>query len=275
VMARTVTIASLALLGAATAWAQSSGSAQTAGAVAQSSSEKVRENLATQYVLVKTVVGKTIGVVDARAQLIEPEGYNLLKYCWTAASVLGDWAERAGLTGQMVVRALETYSWQRDLARAGYPAEPLAQAIGRYEATLVAAGFADAARTRALDGLMTELDGIRRTTPGTAQVRAVERCDGQPRSLGLNTTTIPEDGRARFIPYVLHEICQTQQLDADDPVRCDYWLNGKTDGPMSFAGETVYSVRWPDGSTASGRFDPEQSRSTGTVILRRRPPQPK
>jgi len=128
---------------------------------------------------------------------------------------------------------------------------------------------------RALDGLTTELDGIRRTTPGTAQVRAVERCDGQPRSLGLNYTTTPEDGRARFIPYVLHEICQTQQLDADDPVRCDYWLNGKTDGPMSFAGETVYSVRWPDGSMASGRFDPEQSRGTGSVILRRRPPQPK
>ena len=274
-MARTATIASLALLGTATAWAQSSGSAQTAGAVAQSSSEKVRENLATQYVLVKTVVGKTIGVVDARAQLIEPEGYNLLKYCWTAAGVLGDWAERAGLTGQMVVRALETYSWQRDLARAGYPAEPLAQAIGRYEAMLVAAGFSDAARTHALNGLTTELEGIRRTTPGTAQVRAVERCEGQPRSLGLNYTPIPEDGRARFIPYVLHEICQTQQLDADDPVRCDYWLNGKTDGPMSFAGETVYSVRWPDGSTASGRFEPEQSRSTGTVILRRRPPQPK
>jgi hypothetical protein len=270
-MTKAVTIAFLTLFVTAASWAQSAGSPSTPAAAVQSSSEKVRENLATQYVLVKTVVGKTIGIVDARAQPIEPEGYNLLKYCWTAASVLGDWAERAGLTGQMVVRALETYSWQRDLARAGYPAEPLAQAIGRYEAMLVAAGFTDAARTRALDGLTTELDGIRRTTPGTAQVRAVERCDGQPRSLGLNYTTIPEDGRARFIPYVLHEICRTQQLDADDPVRCDYWLNGKTDGPMSFAGETVYSVRWPDGSTASGRFDPEQSRSAGMVTLRLRP----
>jgi hypothetical protein len=272
-MARAMTIAFLTLLVTAASWAQSS--APTPAAVAQSSSEKVRENPATQYVLVKTVVGKTIGVVDARAQPVEPEGYNLLKYCWTAASVLGDWAERAGLTGQMVVRALETYSWQRDLGRAGYPAEPLAQAIGRYEAMVVAADFAEPARLRALDGLTTELDGIRRTTPGTAQVRAVERCETQPRSLGLNYTTIPDDGRARFIPYVLHEICQTQQLDADDPVRCDYWLNGKTDGPMSFAGETVYSVRWPDGSMASGRLDPEQSRGTGSVILRRRPPQPK
>src|SRR5258707_3696268 len=175
----------------------------------------------------------------------------------------------------MVVRALETHSCQRDLARTGYPAEPLAQAIGHYEAALVAADFADAARLRALEGLLTELDGIRRATPGAMAVRAAPSCEGQQRSLGLNYTTSPEDGRARFIPYVLHEICQTQQLDPDDPVRCDYWLNGKADGPMSFAGETVYSVRWPDGSMASGRFDPEQSRGTGSVILRRRPPPPK
>ena len=38
------------------------------------------------------------------------------------------------------------------------------------------------------------------------------------------------------------------------------------------AGETVYSVRWLDGSTANGRFDPEQSRSAGSVTLRLRPP---
>jgi hypothetical protein len=268
-------IVTVALLAAPTSWAQSAGSPSTPAAAVQSSSEKVRENPATQYVLVKTVVGKTIGVVDARAQPIEPEGYNLLKYCWTAANVLGDWAERSGLTGQMVVRALETYSWQRDLGRAGYPAEPLVQAIGRYEAALVAADFADAARLRALNGLATELDGIRRATPGAMAVRAAPSCEGQQRSLGLNYTTSPEGGRARFIPFVLHEICQTQQLDADDPVRCDYWLNGKTDGPMSFAGETVYTVRWPDGSTASDRFDPEQARRAGTVILRRRPPQSK
>jgi hypothetical protein len=44
---------------------------------------------------------------------------------------------------------------------------------------------------------------------------------------------------------------------------------------MSFAGETVYSVRWSDGTTASGRFDPEQWRSAGTVTLHLKPPKPK
>ena len=84
----------------------------------------MRDNPTAQYVLVKTVVGQAMGVVDARAVPAEPEGYNLLKYCWTAENVLGDWAERAGLTGAMIVRALETRSWQRDLARAGYPEAP-------------------------------------------------------------------------------------------------------------------------------------------------------
>jgi hypothetical protein len=271
-MKKTAAIALMACLSATPAGAQAERSSEAAKpATVQSSSEKVRENPAAQYVLVKTVVGQVMGLVDARAKPIEPEGYNLLKYCWTAENVLGDWAERAGLTGAMVVHALETRSWQRDLARAGYPEGPAAEAIGHYEAMLVSAGFTDAARGRAVDALVAELDGVRLKTPGAAQVRAVHRCDGQRRSLALNYTTAPEDGRARFMPYVLHQVCQAQQLNADDPVRCDYWMYGKTDKPMSFAGETVYSVRWLDGSTANGRFDPEQSRSAGSVTLRLRP----
>src|SRR5262249_44047727 len=158
--------------------------------------------------------------VDARAEPVEPEGYNLLRYCWTEANVLGDWTERAGLTGQMAVRALETLSWQRDLARTGYPLEATTQAIGRYEATLVSAEFTDAARQRALDALVIELDGLKRTTPGAAQVRTIPRCEGQARSFGLNYKIVPVEGRVRFIPYLLHQLCQAQQLDAEDPVRC-------------------------------------------------------
>jgi hypothetical protein len=237
----------------------------------KSSSERVRDNPASQYVLIKTVVGQSIGVVDARALPIEPEGYNLLKYCWAAANVLGDWAAPAGLAGAMVVRALETHSWARDLARAGYPETPVAESIGRYEAALVAAGFTDVARERALDALTAELQEIRRTAPGAARIFSAGRCDRARRSMAIEYKTAPEGGRARFIPYVLHQICRAQQLDADDPVRCDYWMNARADGPMSFAGETVYSVRWPDGTVATGRFDPDDSRDAGQVTLRERP----
>jgi len=257
---------------AAPAQSQQPSQAAAAAGATPSSAEKVRENPAAQYYLVKTVVAQASGMLNARAKPIEPEGYNLLKYCWTTENVLGDWAERAGLTGEMVVRALETRSWQRDLGRAGYPEAPVAEATGRYEAALVAAGFTDAARARAVDALVGDLDAIRRSAPGAAPVRTVHRCDGERRSMGLNFTTLPQDGRARFVPYVLHQVCQAQQLNPDDPVRCDYWLYGKDNGPMSFAGETVYSVRWIDGSTANGRFDPDQLRSAGTVTLRLKVP---
>ena len=239
-----------------------------------SSSDKIRDNPAGQYVLVKTVVAQSAGAVDARARPVEPEGYNLLKYCWAPETVLGDWGKRAGLAGQMIVRALETQSWQRDLGRAGYAEAPVAAAIGHYEAALVAAGFAEATRVRAVGALAGELELVRRTTPGGAKVVAVSHCDGPLRSLALNIATAPADGRARFIPSVLHQLCQAQQLDPEDPVRCDYWMDGKTDGPMAFAGETAYSVRWPDGATAAGHFDPEESRSDGRVTLRLRPPRP-
>lgn len=274
-MTKAATFAVLALLAAAPAWAQTAAQtavpATTEPAVLQSSSERVRDNPAPQYMLIKSVTAQVIGTIDARALPVEPEGYNLLKYCWTSANLLGDWSEHAGLTGEMVARALETYSWARDLGRAGYPEAAVAEAIGHYEAALVAAGFTEAARDRALDALVGTLEEIRRGAPGAAKIFKVNRCGRELRSMALNHKTAPEGGRARFIPYVLHRICSAQQLNPDDPVRCDYWMNAKTDGPMSFAGPMVYSVRWPDGTVATGQFDPDSSRDVGGVTLRERP----
>jgi hypothetical protein len=237
-----------------------------------SSSEKVRETPGVQYLLMKTVVAKSIGVLKTRALPVEAGGYNLLKYCWTPANVLGGWGEASGLTGEMVVRALETLSWSRDLARAGYPEAQVAEVVGRYEAALVAANFTDAARARALEALRAELEGLQIRTPGTSNIVARERCNRQPSSFDLNVATAPEDGHARFIPYVLHQFCLAQQIDPGDGVRCDYWQSAKGEGPMSFAGETVYSVSWPDKIVTTGRFNPDEQRTTGTVTLRQRPP---
>ncbi len=236
-----------------------------------SSSEKVRENPGVQYLLMKTVVARSIGVLKTRALPVEAGGYNLLKYCWTPYNVLGEWGESSGQTGEMAVRALETLSWARDLARAGYPETPVAEAIGRYEAALIAATFADAARTRALDALRVELEALQMRTPGTSEIVARARCNQQPSSFALNVATAPEGVRPRFIPYVLHQFCLAQQLDPADAVRCDYWKSAKAEAPMSFAGETVYSVTWPDNVVTAGRFNPDEQRSTGTVTLRQRP----
>jgi len=235
------------------------------------SSEKARENPAVQYLLMKTVVAKSIGVLKTRALPVEAGGYNLLKYCWTPYNVLGEWGESSGLTGEMTVRALETLSWSRDLGRAGYPEAPVAEAIGRYEAALVAAAFTDAARTRALEALRVELEALQRRTPGSSEIVARPRCNQQPVSFALNVATAPEGGRPRFIPYVLHQFCLAQQLDPADAVRCDYWRSAKADAPMSFAGETVYSVNWPENVVTTGRFNPDEMRGVGTVTLRQRP----
>jgi hypothetical protein len=275
-MMKAATFAVLAFFAAAPCRAQTetpvaASPAATAPVAPQSSSERVRDNPALQYVLIKSVAAQVIGVVDARALPIEPEGYNLLKYCWTSANVLGDWSEHSGLTGEMVARAFETFSWARDLARAGYPTAAVAEAIGRYEAALIAAGFTEAARDHALVALAGALEEIRRGAPGATKIFKVDRCRRETRSLGLAHKTVPEGGRARFIPYVLYRICEAQQLAPDDPVRCDYWKTAKAEGPMSFPGPMAYSVRWPDGTVASGQFDADASRDVGIVTLRERP----
>ncbi len=65
-MPKTATIALLACLVATSA-------------EARTSSEKVRDNPAAQYVLVKTVTGQSLGVLKARALPVEADGYNLLR----------------------------------------------------------------------------------------------------------------------------------------------------------------------------------------------------
>ncbi|MBI3199383.1 MAG: hypothetical protein HYZ40_18105 [Rhodospirillales bacterium] len=269
-MTKAATFAVLALLTAVPCRAQTATPVVAAPAVTQTSSERVRDNPSSQYVLIKSVVGQAIGVVDVRALPVELEGYNLLRYCWVAANVLGGWSEHAGLTGAMVTRALEAHSWARDLPRAGYPEAAVGEVVGRYEAALVAASFTEAAREHALEALTGSLEELRRTATGAAKVFRTSRCSQEIRSIALNHKTAPEGGRARFIPYILHRVCIAQQFDPDDPVRCDYWMNADAGGPMSFAGEMIYSVRWPDGTTTTGRFNPDTSRSAGTVSLRQR-----
>ena len=75
-MTKTATLALLTFLTAATSWAQTPDSAQTAVAVNHSSSEKVRDNPAAQYVLLKTVVGKTIGDVKIVISGVNASGFS-------------------------------------------------------------------------------------------------------------------------------------------------------------------------------------------------------
>ena len=150
-----------------------------------------------------------------------------------SAEILLDAGQRAGRLGRAARASPARWSCGRSKPVPGraisrgpaIPKAPVAEAIGRYEAALVAAGFAEAARTRALEALARRTGGLRRGTPGAAKI--VERRALRPAAVARwrsnSQDAPPEGGRARFIPYVLHQICLAQQLDPDDAVRCDYW----------------------------------------------------
>ena len=239
--------------------------AQTANP--QTSSERVTADPSGQYVLIKTVVGQTGGTGGRVIPTAHPDGYDVLAYCWSPYNVLGDWAERSGLTGRMVVLAHETLAWARDLVRVGYPAEPLATAIGHYEAAMIASGLTEAARQRAIDALRSELETIARGATGAAKTRKYGGCAGPGSAVQLRYQTVPKEGRAWFIPRPLREICIAQQLDPDDSTRCDYWAAAKEAEPHFFVGEIAWLVRWPDATVARGNFDAKAVVDPGIVTL--------
>lgn len=234
------------------------------------SSERVKADPAGQYVLIKTMAASLRPPAAQAAPRGDPEGYDIVG-CWAPYHVLGDWATRAELTGRLVVLALETSAWSRDLVRGGYPAKPLAEAIGRYESAMVAAGATEAARNRALESLAAELETLRRTAPGAIRTRkGGDGCGGPGPAVQLRYKTFPAEGRARFIPKSLHEVCRAQGLDPNDFTRCDYWLESADAEPRFFIGEHVWQARWPDGTTARGEFDARSITEPGVVTLRQK-----
>ena len=128
-----------------------------------------------RHVLVKTVTGQSLGVLKARALPVAADGYNLLQYCWTPHNVLGDWGDRAGLTGEMVVRSLETLAWSRDLVRQ----------LGR----AIEVGFCR--------------DGLRFVDRPAAQGRRQGHADGRSRQARLDHRTAGEQAAVEFVE-VLH-----------------------------------------------------------------------
>lgn len=234
----------------------------------RTSSQRVAADPAGQYLLIRKVVVSALPAASKGPLPDVPEGYDVARYCWTPYYVMGDWGKKGGLTSALVVLALEAEQWKRDLGRGGYPAQPLAEAIGRYEAGMLAAGASFDARTKGLPAFQAELENLRRATPGAAKTRLFGGCGGPGPAVQLQFKTQPEGGKPLFIAKTLHAICRAQDVEADDPARCDYWLESDEKEPLFFNGEIVWVVRWMDGTVARGEFDSYKSRDAGTVILR-------
>ena len=244
------------------------------GATAQTvdtrmSSERIKADPSGQYVLIKTVAGSLTPPATQATPRADPDGYGIAG-CWAPEHVLADWTKPADLGGRLVVLALETAAWARDLARGGYPAGPLGEAIGRYEAAMVAAGATESARNRALESFAAELEALRRTAPGALKTNKGAGCLRPSPAVQLRYKTVPPEGRARFIPKALYELCRAQGIDPVDTTRCDYWMESSENEPRFFVGEHVWQARWPDGTTARGEFDARSVSEPGVLTLRQK-----
>jgi hypothetical protein len=249
--------------------AQSAGAQSTGLQTSDSrpSSERVKADPAGQYVLIKSVAA-TLPAPARRTPRGDPDGYDLAGYCWAPEYVMGDWAKPADLAGRLLMVAMETTVWSRELAVRGFPVKPLSEAIGRYEGAMVAAGATDAARQRGHEALVAELEALRRASPGAPRVQLSAGCSGPTLAVQLRYKTVPEGGRARFIAKALHEICRVQGIDANDSTRCDYWLENPEAEPRFFMGDYVWSARWPDDRVVQGEFDARSISEPGVVTLR-------
>ena len=133
---------------------------------------------------------------------------------------------------------------------------------------MVAAGLTDAARERAVDAFRSELEAMARSAPGAVKTRKQGGCGGSGAAVQLRYQTVPKEGRAWFIAKPLHDICRAQQLDADDPTRCDYWATPTEAQPLAFVGDVAWLARWADGIVSHGAFDTKTAGESGIVTLR-------
>jgi hypothetical protein len=231
------------------------------------SSQRVAADPQGQYLLIKKVVLQALAAPSRAPLPDESDGYDIARYCWMPFHVMGDWATKAALTGGLLVLALEAEQWKRDLERGGYPLKPLTEAIGRYEAGMIAAGASAEARAHSLKIFGSELETIRRTSPGAIRTRMFGGCGGPGPAVQLRFKTIPDGGKPRFIAKPLYDFCRAQEIEADDPDRCDYWMESSDTEPRFFLGEVVWFARWPDGPVARGEFDADKH-DHGIVTLR-------
>jgi hypothetical protein len=70
----------------------------------------------------------------------------------------------------------------------------------------------------------------------------------------VTITTTPRGARVSYISLFQYKLCQARNLNAEDPARCDGWMNAvKVYEDM--IGKYHYIATWPDGHQAKGIFE--------------------
>jgi len=169
----------------------------------------------------------------------------------------------------MIVRALETNAWRAIwCVPAMRPTRSTRRRPLRGEAG--DGGFARRCPRSCRSRTRDRPRGDQADGAGRAQVRAIQRCEGQHRSLGLKLHDGARGRRARFIPSVLTR--SARRSSSTPTIRCvaTIGMNGKTTGDVVRRRNRLLRAlgRRCDGDRP---LRPEQLRSAGTVTLHLRP----
>jgi hypothetical protein len=247
-----------------------------AGGLAQTSSALVASNPMEQYYVVKRSLQAMYDRGEIRSHIIPgSEEYDLV-LCLEIEDYLGPFEKAASPIGNLTLLAAEIVIWRSDLRAMGYPEDVWRAKLIEYEdrhlnevvrrSRKIDEEDADAVRWR--KDLVTALNGYRlKSRPSPKEIVAKGGCGAG--EISVHVSLQPPNGRVFFIPQFFYQLCQMQQLDPDNPDRCDRW-HETLDGQLAYlAGYYRYLARWPDGATRKGTISVKVNSANTAVVIRK------
>ncbi|WP_446007736.1 hypothetical protein [Candidatus Electrothrix sp.] len=70
--------------------------------------------------------------------------------------------------------------------------------------------------------------------------------------IGINISTVPQNGRVWLIPTFFYELCRVKKIDPFDPAKCTRWREHVKGLLFDVAGDYKYYAVWPDGFVKKG-----------------------
>ena len=156
--------------------------------------------------------------------------------------------------------ALDVVIWRDAFRRFGFPAELWQPMLVEYEQHAVDRAIAapgsenpeDQTFEHTLAGRLNPYSAAHRGVPAIVVNGGCGAGEGT-----VIIATAPVGAQVLFIPTFFYELCKVQKQNADDPNSCPRWREAIEGKLQSVAGDYLYHVRWPDGTTRRGtlRFD--------------------
>jgi hypothetical protein len=230
----------------------------TSQAPAQKSTALVRADVMGQYQVIKRSFEKGAG----RQETLDPkESYDLTNCFYTDPSIY----TKNGLTRELVGLAADAGYISITLDWAGYPRslwKPLLDTYEREQLSLLASRrpmvkrYDDGGTQRFGTLLLQQLQNYRErsATPlPSIYWTSIDGCGGAGRNIKIKTS--PSRGHVRLMPAFYYDLCKAQQIEADDPNKCDHGTEIADGEDMLVSGVYRYFAVWPNGLKKQGRQD--------------------